>query len=1244
MRRFLLYISAALLTAGCASSPPPLPPTTIAMVQFVNEIKIPQPISVAVDVDGRVYTGLRDGNVVITSAEGEKLVTIPGRDKAGQVFLRKPAGIAVDGERVFIADAGRGLVAIYSTDGRFIESFGESGFGLKRFSSPQGIAVQDGIIYVADGGNSRVQIFDESGVFIGVVDGVKPLDDPMKEQARLGRPVDVAVDYRGRIYVVDSSDDSVKIYDQAGEYLGRLPELVRPVGITVANDGIYVADGDSYSVKKFGFDLAFSLTFGSRGKGRAQFSGLEGVATDRQGRVYVADSRKDLVHIFDPGRKEGFAAWQKEAPRQSVSWRQDIGVATLKTAWDGKDTIYGVDGKSILLIRDGKVIENITVEGLEPVSVAIGPAGALWVIDKRQKRVVKLDDKGVIVLSFGNKGRGAGKLRQPTDLAVSSTGIIFVADPGSDLVQAYNSDGVFLNAIGEGMAGVRLGEPLALDIAPADILYVLDASTATIFSYGPDGRALAAFGGGELTGRGFGSPVDLAATGDEIFVLDRNSNAILVFARDGKLSRRFGCAGKGKGDLRSPTGLTALDGVTLCVSDHGNKRIQVLDNVYSPQTPLYLTAVAGMRVTELSWSANPETYVEQYRVLRAESEAGPYQPVTEVDGPAFADLKVEPGKSYYYRVAALARKGRASRSSEMVSAVPGKFRPDPPAGLQAMTGEWAVNLSWMQCKEDFVTGYRVYRMKDEKAELVGTVTEGAFEEGGLASNSEYVYLVSAVSSDGEESDQVRISASTMMATKPPLVIDVVNIQNVFSNTYKKYENDGIGMIRVSNNTGVAIEGIKISFTIKDFMDFPSETKIESLPPGESLEFVLKALFNNNILKVTEDTPVQTSIEATYYEDEQIRKFIQSHPINVYEKHRMMWDDRKQFATFITPKDPVLIDFVRSVAAQYREDDFSMQRSAAVFGALGVLGLTYIPDPSNPYQITSGRTDFVDYIQYPQETLQRKSGDCDDLVALYSSALESLGMRTKVIEVPGHMLMMFSTGMEASADTDTMDNLFVIHEGHLWVVIETTMVGSSFIKSWERGSETYYKWLDKGLTLLDIREAWSDFKPASLPSATWRPSFVERKDIDERFNEEFSTLKRIGLRLKSQPYRERFAADPNDVDAALQVGIIYGKAGETDDALQAFGKVLEIDPQHVAALNNIGNLHLLEERYDEACTAYEQAAAIEAEDAMLWINLARCNLQRKNKDEAREAFARAREIDKSVVKKYRILAMELMSAI
>jgi tetratricopeptide (TPR) repeat protein len=765
-----------------------------------------------------------------------------------------------------------------------------------------------------------------------------------------------------------------------------------------------------------------------------------------------------------------------------------------------------------------------------------------------------------------------------------------------------------------------------------------------VFSIASDGKAGRSFGRKGSAGSMFADPVDVAATNNEIFVLEKSRNTVMVFDTRGNFVRSFGSGGDGKGELKNAESITKIGETVLVVSDTGNKRIQVWQNIYTPEAPEGLVAKAGMRSISLTWQNSKESFVDSYIVRRAATETGPYVNIAETSEPLFVDHNVEPDKKYFYRVAALIKSGNESRQSSMVSGVPSKFRPQPPVGLKGTGDEWAVTVTWKQGKEDFVTGYNIYRKRPGKLEKVGSTGERSFREGGLSSNTPYTYLVAAVSSDGIESERVSVEVSTIIATKPPLGIGLVAMDNIFSNTYKKYESDGVGRISVTNNTGVSIKKIKVSFKIKNFMDFPSEVEINTLLPGESREVLLKAVFNNNILNLTEDTPIQTEVEASYYDDEKLLKFIHSFPANIYEKHRMMWDEREQFATFITPKDPVLLEFVRSVAAQYPEGDFSMQRSAAVFGALGVLGLTYIPDPSNPYQVTFNRTDFVDYVQYPQETLQRKSGDCDDLVALYSSALESLGMRTKVIEVPGHMLMMFSTGIDVGEDVDTMDGLFIVHENQLWVAVETTLVGASFIKAWEKGSETYYAWKDKGLTILDIQEAWKKFKPASLQHGSWRPTFIERKNIDERFNNEFSTLKRTGLRLKSRSYRDRFAADNNDLDAVLQIGIIYGKAGETSDALEAFEKVLEIEPGNVAALNNIGNINLLEKKYEEAALAYEQAVKVEPADALIWVNLARCYVQMGKKDEAQDAFAKALEIDKNIVKKYRVLAIELMSAI
>ncbi|MBE0501564.1 MAG: hypothetical protein IBX47_08990, partial [Desulfuromonadales bacterium] len=50
--------------------------------------------------------------------------------------------------------------------------------------------------------------------------------------------------------------------------------------------------------------------------------------------------------------------------------------------------------RQILLIRADKVVKTITIKDLEPISVANGPLKGVWVVDKRQKRVVQLDSQG----------------------------------------------------------------------------------------------------------------------------------------------------------------------------------------------------------------------------------------------------------------------------------------------------------------------------------------------------------------------------------------------------------------------------------------------------------------------------------------------------------------------------------------------------------------------------------------------------------------------------------------------------------------------------------------------------------------------------------------------------------------------------------------------------------------------------------------------------------------------------------
>jgi tetratricopeptide (TPR) repeat protein len=470
------------------------------------------------------------------------------------------------------------------------------------------------------------------------------------------------------------------------------------------------------------------------------------------------------------------------------------------------------------------------------------------------------------------------------------------------------------------------------------------------------------------------------------------------------------------------------------------------------------------------------------------------------------------------------------------------------------------------------------------------------------------------------------------------------LHDVFSNSYKTYEREGVGKIKLTNNTNKSMERIKVTFLLRDFMDFPTETKLDKLLPGMSEEVALKAVFNNSILTLTEDSSVQTMIEASYFENGKRITFSKNPTVNVYDKHRLTWDERERFATFITPKDAPVMNFVRSVVTQFKETKDEAQLSAAVFDLLGVYGMTYIQDPSNPYQVSSGKVNTVDYIQFPRETLERKSGDCDDLVAFYSSALESMGIETRVIEVPGHMFMMFSTGISAEEDGYTMDHMYVIYEDHLWIPVETTLVGNAFIKAWEKGAAAYYKWKDNDLTVLDVHAAWDKFKPASLPASNLKQSDISRAEIEKKFPGDHMSVLKISSQTKTRRYLNAIKKDANYADAHLQVGIILAKAGDRDEAMKYFDKVLELDPKNAAALNSRGNIYMIEDKYAEAQKAYVAATQFAPQDALLWVNLARAYKATNEVKKAKAAFVKAQSLDSSVKDEHRALALELLNAL
>ena len=1220
-------------------------------VEYVAALAAPQTQRLLGAGSGHLYVLRATGQVeAVDAATGATTFALQNQ-LDGHALYAKAEAVAASDDTIYLVDSENNRVILYGMDGKYRSMFGARS-GDAALSAPRAVAYQDGLVYVADAGNHRIQVYGDNGVFLYTL----PIDthpsnltlDAQIFPYKLDKPIGVQVDPNGVIYVLDDSSgifsarSLVKVYAPDGRHLRILGKDQKPAAIQWGTDGLYVADAEAYAVQRYDTQGHLAGYFGSKGDGRAQFLSLSGLVVDGA-EVYVGDRDRALIHHFRTAAPATAERASGTGPVY-VRWQDSLPLSARRLAVDPKGDLLAIARDRDVLIRwsQGKATD-LPLQGIKPQALAFDRKGGLWVLDSSAARLHRVNAEGASEVALGSSGKRNGQFDDPQDLAVLSDGSLFVADTGNGRLQGFSADGVFFRNIDRGLKD-RLVRPVSLAVDAHDRLYVLDAGRNTVTVYNANGEAEAEFGNDPAReNERLRDPVALVAGADEVMVL--SADRVRTYDRQGHLVRIFGAAGGGAGELSQAVAIAARDATSFYIAEKGEARVQLFSTRYRPAPPAQLSARGAVHGTALNWSASPLAYVSKYAVYRAERAEGPFELAGMTSGTSYTDANLAPGKTLFYRVSSALGDGQEGPWGGAVSAQSQAYVPAAPEAVHAEPGINRVRISWKAQDPAWVQAYVLYQKEGDKFVALAETTTGEIERDNLNAGTAYAWFLAVRGVDGVESERQAVSFSTQADNRAPVELDASQLHNVFSNTYKLYETAGVGTVHVTNNTRSTLRDVKVSFMLNNFMDFPTEQRVDVLEPGASRDVVLKAVFNNNILTLTEDTPVQAKLETSYFENGQNRVYSQIRTINIYDKHRMSWDERGRYAAFVTPKDPLIINFSRGVASEFGATKEPTQLAAALFDTLGTLGVTYVADPINPYQVTSNKVDYVDYVQYPRETLQRRSGDCDDLVALYSAALESMGIPTRTLLVPGHMFMMFSTGIDAPSDGYTMNNLYVVHEGTLWIPVETTLVGKSFIKAWENGAATYYREQDKeGFALFDVSEAWDRFKPASLPDDAWRAAPVTRDAIERNLPGDLLSVVKISSQTQTRRYTEAITANPNDADAHLQIGIILARQGDRNEARKYFRKVLELQPHNAAALNNLGNLHMLDSQYADAQKYYADAAKADPRDAEVLINLTQAYKAAKNTDKAREAYTRATRVDPTVASRYKALGLELMNTL
>src|SRR5690348_17750444 len=117
---------------------------------------------------------------------------------------------------LFAATLLAALVAARAGAIGFLYEWGGSGSAPGEFGFPVSVATNAlGQVYVADSENNRIEVFDEAGAFVSEwgTGGTGP--------GAFNTPESVAVDPGGRVYVVDKGNFRVEKFSAEGAYLGQ---------------------------------------------------------------------------------------------------------------------------------------------------------------------------------------------------------------------------------------------------------------------------------------------------------------------------------------------------------------------------------------------------------------------------------------------------------------------------------------------------------------------------------------------------------------------------------------------------------------------------------------------------------------------------------------------------------------------------------------------------------------------------------------------------------------------------------------------------------------------------------------------------------------------------------------------------------------------------------------------------------------------------------------------------------------
>jgi len=418
-----------------------------------------------------------------------------------------------------------------------------------------------------------------------------------------------------------------------------------------------------------------------------------------------------------------------------------------------------------------------------------------------------------------------------------------------------------------------------------------------------------------------------------------------------------------------------------------------------------------------------------------------------------------------------------------------------------------------------------------------------------------------------------------------------------------------------------------------------------LPPGAHRTISVSLPVNRRALGIVQGLSLPLEYRIHYTAGGVVQEGAAWSELSIHDRNAIVWDDDRKASLFVTEKDEWVLSISGQVAALasrggYPPINQTFHLAAAMVDALAALGFTYVVDPASPYA-TMSDGGAVDFLRFPRETIARRAGDCDDLTVLYCALLESIGVRTAFVTVPGHIFAAVDLGLSAGEARRIVfsSNDLIYREDSAWLPIEVTALGDGFAAAWRIGANEVKEYRDQ-MGFHVVQEAWDHYPPVALEMPQSEAPVIPATafvDLHERILEQILSQELIPLASALTVRMGRSGESPRLLNA---LGVLYARYGQLDEAQQMFEAAIDLS-EYLPALVNLGNAHFLAGELDLARVIYERAAGAKPGDPLVLLCMSRVNYELGRYGDSRRYYAQLEQADANLASQNAYLAVAIL---